>query len=131
MLSIRTASMLLLVAFALTITGCKTNPIYNVENAPVIVADDSATMSDIENAIVSAGNRLGWQMKPEKPGLITGRLKSREHLAVVEVSYTKNSYNIRYKDSENLSHEGDNIHKRYNKWVQNLEARINRELNRL
>jgi hypothetical protein len=61
---------------AIALGACTTgHQIYNVTSAPIILPPDKrANMNQITTAIMRAGTRLGWQMKPEKPGRITGRL---------------------------------------------------------
>jgi hypothetical protein len=111
--------------------GCTSRPILNVDNAPVVTAGKAATMQDVQAAIVRAGNTLGWQMIPARPGLVTGRLELRTHIAVVEVTYDAKTYSIRYKESVNLDAQGGNIHKNYNGWIENLDRGIRTELLRL
>lgn len=113
---------------ALGLAGCTSQPIQNVENAPVTTIDKKASAADVQKAILRAGAALGWQMKTVRPGLIEGRLALRKHVAVVEIPYTARSYSIRYKDSTNLGHDGDNIHRNYNGWVQNLDRNIQSQL---
>ena len=113
---------------ALALVGCRSNPIYNVSDAPVTTSTRSYSMSDVRGAILQAGASLGWQMKIVRPGLITGTLYVREHMAKVEIPYDRHSYSILYRDSSNLDYDGTNIHSNYNGWVQNLSAAINSRL---
>ena len=122
------------IAFAsvLLVAGCRTAPIHNVKDAPVNVpAGKTATLAGVEQAIVRAGNSLGWQMKVEKPGLIVGTLNLRTHTAVVDIPFTASSYSILYRSSVNLNHQGDSIHANYNGWVQNLDQAIRNQLQTL
>lgn len=113
----------------LLVAGCKTAPIYNVKDAPVNVpAGKQATMESVEQAIIRAGNGLGWQMKAEKPGLIVGTLNLRTHTAVVDIPFSASAYSIVYRSSVNLNQQGDNIHSNYNGWVQNLDKAIRSQL---
>jgi hypothetical protein len=117
------------VAAAFLAAGCRTAPIYNVKDAPVSVATgQTATLNTVEQAIIRAGNGLGWQMKVEKPGLIVGTLNLRTHTAVVDIPFTASTYSIVYKSSVNLDQQGDKIHENYNGWVQNLDQAIRRQL---
>jgi hypothetical protein len=116
-------------AAALLLVGCRTVPIHNVKDVPVNVpAGQTATLATVEQAIVRAGNSLGWQMKVEKPGLIVGTLNLRTHTAVVDIPFTTSSFSILYKNSVNLEQKGDTIHSNYNGWVQNLDQAIRRQL---
>jgi hypothetical protein len=117
------------VAAAFLVAGCRTAPIHNVKDAPVNVpTGQAATLTTVEQAIVRAGNGLGWQMKVEKPGLIVGTLNLRTHSAVVDIPFSPSAYSIVYKSSVNLDQQGDTIHPNYNGWVQNLDQAIRRQL---
>ena len=111
--------------------GCTTQPIMNVSDAPVSTNKPKASMDDIRTAIVRAGAGLGWQMTPDRPGHITGRLALRTHVAVVDIDYSLKSYSIKYKESTNLDQDGDKIHRNYNGWIQNLDKAIKTQLSLL
>ena len=120
----------ILIAAALA-TGCGTtsHPIHNVQNAPIILAPGKTlSMQQITAAIMRAGTRLGWQMNPEGPGRISGRLAVRTHTAVIDVEHNTKSYTIKYRDSTNLNAADGMIHRQYNNWIQNLDKNIRAEL---
>ena len=52
----------------------------------------------------------------------------RRHQALVEITYTDNSYAITYKDCENLDYSNGSIHRNYNRWVVNLSNTIQKEI---
>jgi hypothetical protein len=109
--------------------GCRTSLVYNVEKSPVtLYGDGQATMEQVEKAIVRAGASLGWKMKTVSPGVMVGTLAVRRHLAVVDITYNTQEYNITYKDSTALKYDGTNIHSRYNSWVQNLDQAISAQI---
>lgn len=117
------------IAFVLSLAffGCGTPPIYNVNNNAVVVpTDKTATMTDVEKAIMRAGGGLGWIMKKEKDGLIKGTLVLRTHTAVVAITYNTQTYSINYESSVNLNYDPANntIHSNYNGWIQNLNKAI-------
>lgn len=116
---------------ALILTGCRSNPIYSVSEAPVTTSSRAYNVRDVRNAIQQAGTSLGWQMQEVRRGLIVGTLYVRDHMARVEIPYDRNSYSILYRDSQNLDYDGVNIHSNYNSWVQNLSTAINQRLSRL
>ncbi|MDG4552338.1 MAG: hypothetical protein P9F19_04045 [Candidatus Contendobacter sp.] len=116
---------------ALALVGCRSNPVYNVENAPVSTSTRAYNLRDVRNAILQAGASLGWQMKDAQSGLIVGTLYVRDHMAQVEIPYDRTSYSIVYRDSQNLGYDGVNIHSNYNGWVQRLSGAINAQLSRL
>lgn len=129
--SFRLAIMLLVGMFAMTVVGCRTAPIKNVSKKPISAHDSS--MEDISKAIRAAGAGLGWLMKERSPGLITGTLNVRSHMAKVEIPYSRTSYSIRYKDSSNLKYSAQDktIHSNYNGWIQNLDNAIRSHLTML
>ena len=115
----------LAIAALATLAGCRSAPVMNVVDAPLVSAK---SMQQVEQAIVAAGNSLGWQMQPQGPGRIQGTLVLRDHRAVVDIGYTQKSYSIRYKDSSNLNYDGGSIHKNYNGWIQNLDRAIRQRI---
>jgi hypothetical protein len=121
---------ILIAAAALALGGCaSTQPVYNVQNAPVIPPPGkNLTMTEVNNAIMRAGSQLGWQMQPTGPGKISGRLALRTHLAVVDIEHDAKSYSIKYRDSQNLNFADGQIHKNYNGWIQNLDKAIRAQL---
>ncbi len=111
----------------LMLAGCRSNPVFNIENAPIEISEKHSS-NDVKKAIIRAGVGLGWQMKAKKAGHIVASLYLRKHVAIVDITYTKKSYNIKYKSSQNLSYDGTNIHSNYNSWVQNLNRQIQAQL---
>lgn len=77
----------IVIAAALLAAGCATSqPIYNVQDAPIIAPPGkNLTMTQVTTAIMRAGTKLGWQMQPERPGRISGRIALRTHTAVIDV----------------------------------------------
>ena len=116
---------------ALALVGCRSNQVYNVEGTPISTSTSGYSLRDVRDAIQQAGVSLGWQMQDVKPGLIVGTLYLRDHMAQVEIPYSRSSYSILYKDSQNLNYDGANIHSNYNGWVQRLNGAINAQLSRL
>lgn len=122
----------ILVVTALFIVACATTqPVFNVTQAPIAANKSNPSVDDIRQAIVRAGSGLGWQMNPDRPGHITGRLMLRTHSAVVDIDYTPTLYSIKYRESTNLDYEGGNIHRNYNGWIQNLDKAIKVQLQNL
>ena len=75
----------------LLLAACQASPVYNVESAP-LNAPEGATISQVTEAIKQAGIGLGWQMKPEKDGQMTGRLFLKTHVSVVDITYDTKKY---------------------------------------
>lgn len=119
----------------LLFAGCRTSPLYNVKEEPVVVPDSPPTMEQMNQVIRSAGNSLGWLMKSKAPGHTVATLHLRSHVAVVDIHYNTKTYSITYKDSTNLNYDkgADEtyIHSNYNGWIQNLDNAIKVRLNNL
>lgn len=109
---------------ALALAACTSQPIYNVEKAPV----PKATTEEVKGAILRAGAGLGWLMKPVSEGLITGTMHQRDHIAMIDIRYDAQQYSITYRDSSNLNFAGTTIHRGYNEWVQSLDRAIRTHL---
>ncbi|MBT6914673.1 MAG: hypothetical protein HOA38_04475 [Candidatus Marinimicrobia bacterium] len=114
----------IVVSLALLV-GCGTAPVRNVDSA-MIPGENS--ISTVEKAISRAGAGLGWVMTKKSDGNITGKLALRSHLAVIDITYDKSSYSIKYVDSTNLNYTGGEIHTNYNGWIENLQKAINIQL---
>ena len=129
-MKMRSLFKILLITLALALfAGCRTAPIYNVDNAPVVSSTGKALSStQVRDAIIHAGTSLGWQMAAKTPGHIIGTLYLRGTMAQVDIKYSPKSYSIEYKNSEKLKYDGKNIHKNYNGWIMNLQNRINAQL---
>jgi hypothetical protein len=113
----------------LALAACTSQPIRNVSDTPVVTGTGKpATADQVRAAIVRAGNTLGWQMTPTNPGLVTGRLALRGHIAVVDVRYSPKDYSITYKESTNLDYMNGQIHRNYNGWIENLDRDIRANL---
>lgn len=123
----RNLLLLSLIMALLGTAGCRTAPVKELNNQPV---PRGVSMSQVGNAIESAGNSLGWAMKQEYPGMMTGKLFLRDHVANIEIPFSASQYSIRYKSSQNLKYNPTKktIHSNYNGWVQNLDNAIRTRL---
>jgi len=117
-------------AFALlAAAGCNTmQPVYEVVDAPIVTDGRQLSMAEVQRAIQRAGVPLGWQIKPVKPGQLTGQLDLRTHQALVDITHTTKTYSIKYRDSTDLNAKDGQIHRNYNGWVQNLDKNIRAQL---
>jgi hypothetical protein len=104
-----------------------TKPVYNVDAAP-LNAPATATMDDIQNAIIRAGAGRGWQMRPDGEGHLVATLSVRSHFAAADIYFDKQRYSILYQQSENLDYDGSNIHNNYNKWIRTLQSDISNQM---
>jgi hypothetical protein len=108
-------------------SACATVPILNPPAAN-LPEDPKRTDVTVANAIKAAALESGWELENDGPGQMQATLRRRSHVAVVTIIYDASGYRIEYKDSTNLDHEGDRIHRGYNRWVRNLDARIRKQL---
>ena len=117
----------------LLLGACRTAPIFDVEAQPIAVSSSSYTAEDVRKAIIRAGARRGWVFSDTDEGKLVGTLSLRDHRATVDVSYSKDSYDIKYRESQNLRYDAKKnvIHSNYNGWVQNLVTDITVELSLL
>ena len=117
----------------LLLGACRTASIFDVEAQPIAVSSSSYTAEDVRKAIIRAGARRGWVFSDADEGKLVGTLSLRDHRATVDVSYSKDSYDIKYRDSQNLRYDAKKnvIHSNYNGWVQNLVTDITVELSLL
>jgi hypothetical protein len=121
---------IVLIALAIAVLGgCRTAPVYNVNDAPVVVAAGKpATMDSVKSAIQRAGVALGWQMAEAGPGVINAHIALRTHTADAVITYNTKTYSIVYRSSTNLDASGGQIHKNYNGWIENLDRDIRAQL---
>lgn len=104
-----------------TLTGCaRTAPIDQINST----VSAGHTEAQVRTAILKAGQQRQWIMSQAGPGVINGRLQSRDHVAEIRITYTASSYSINYSSSLNLLASGSKIHKSYNRWVRNLDKDI-------
>ena len=114
------------ILLAIFLSACNTSrPLTNLNNHNIeYLVDEDETLDDIRVSILRAGQVLGWETDTVKPGLIRATLHLRAHTAVVDIPYSLTDYSIVYVDSNNLDYDGQNIHRSYPRWVNNLKAKI-------
>jgi hypothetical protein len=121
----RRAAILLI---ALSIAACRTAPVLQPEIAVTTFSTEKRTEAQVADAIKRAGVERGWKIVDAGPGHLTGTLDVRKHQAVVDIAYSTTSVKIAYKDSTNLRYEDGEIHRNYNRWVNNLAESIREQL---
>lgn len=110
--------------------GCRKGvPIVEPHNG-ALASYGNLSKPAVRDAIIRAGSGIGWQMHEEKPGLIVGAWKARDHSATVEIPYSNKEYAIKYRSSENLLEGEGTIHSNYNRWVERLNRNIAAELSK-
>lgn len=116
----------------------KYRPIYEVPTQSFQGGSGLDTVEKVEQKIAAAASRLGWRVKKISPGVIHSSYQWGRHVATVRIDFDTESYSIRHQSSTNLAehtgtkdtrYEGQQvIHKRYNKYVRNLQRRIDQAL---
>jgi hypothetical protein len=100
-------------------------PIQNVHNAPVPSrSGKQLTQKQVAEAIYGGCMDKGWRTKKIGPGHIVATLDHGKLMAQVDITYDNQDYDIKYKDSRNMRHSGNLIHKRYNGWIHYLDQAI-------
>ena len=84
------------------------------------------SMEQAENAIKSGLRERQWTYKKKQPGLIEGKIVVRgKHTLWIDIAYTQHSFDINYKNSDNLNYRVDDDGMRYlhpngNSWMHNV-----------
>lgn len=108
-----------------TLAGCaRTAPVLNVSTP--ITAQYSG--DQVKRAILQAGLEREWIMTPTAPGVINGHIDQRGHVADIRINYSSSGYSITYVNSQNLLAAQGNIHRNYNRWINNLNREIQLKL---
>jgi hypothetical protein len=88
------------------------------------------SMSEVKKGISTGLIVKNWTPSNEQTGYTQGKIVVRgKHTLVVDINYTKSSFEIKYKSSNNLKHtvssEGvEKIHPNANSWMDNLKNAI-------
>jgi hypothetical protein len=115
--------------FIFVLAGCgRVQPVMNVEDTPVA---HNLQSKQVKSAIYESAENRGWLVSEIKPGLIRAKLYVRSHQAVVDIPYNDKFYSILYVESENLKYDDGQIHRNYNRWVNNLNVDIKRKLEQM
>lgn len=117
----------LLIASLLVLAGCTSKPVLNLDEhlaqAPK-VSDGQVRQAVLDNLKVR-----GWSVTANSPGLIQAEITVRsKFFAAVDIPYSAQGFQIRYRDSRELNYKDGKIHRNYNRWVLMLDRGIVREL---
>lgn len=106
----------------LFIMGCASASVYNVKTKTF---EDVSTLS-MKNAVLNAGNDLGWMMKEDGSNRIIGLMSIKEYQAKIAVDYTTDSYSIQLLEAKNMKYDAQKqmIKRGYNTWILQLESKI-------
>ncbi len=115
-------------AFLLTLVlvGCgRVQPVLNVEDTPVGV---ELTQEQVKDVIKRAATERGWIVTEKSANELSAKILVRSHSAEVSIPYNEKFYSIIYVTSSNLKATEGKIHRNYNRWVNNLNVDIQRDL---
>lgn len=118
----------LLVVVGLLVAACSNQPIYNVENRPIPVALQSASLDRIEALIIEAGQTRGWRFVRQGPGQLAASQVQPKFTANVDIVFDQRSYRITYRSSTGFRERDGTIHGHYNFWIRNLQSDIDTRL---
>jgi len=118
----------------LALAGCASHREPIRELPPIPITYELSSFQ-VEKAIMDGCKRRNWIPSKKPDGSIEAALFLRNHVAVVKITYARDSYTIRYARSENLDYVhrasgSDEIHSKYNEWVMNLVRYIDSSLER-
>jgi len=88
--------------------------------------DCKLNMKQAEKAVRSGLRARQWTHKTKKPGHLEGRIVVRgKHTLRVDIHYTGTSFDVNYKDSDNLNYKVKDdgtrrLHPNGNSWMDNL-----------
>lgn len=110
-----------------TLAGCTSKPVENIQqSAPTASIRSDAEM---QRAIVSALNKRQWLVQHVSPTEIRAEITQRgRHHAEISIPYSTSQFAIDYRSSWGLDYEDGEIHRNYNRWVNNLRNSILQEL---
>lgn len=89
------------------------------------------SLENVKRTIITASAVKGWKPTLAKNGHILATRRRAGHVAKVDISYTSDSFNIKYLDSDNMGYDGESISSIYSQWVEDLSDEIKRRLSRL
>lgn len=118
----------IIISFGLTLllVGCgRLQPIMEIQDTPISYDLQS---KQVKSAIVLAATKRGWGITEVEPGVLTAKLHLRSHIAEVMIHYDTKFYSILYVKSDNLDEDDGKIHRNYNRWINNLNVDIQRQL---
>ena len=126
----------LVAAFVATAFARGAVPVVNYDNVAFTTGTGKKPASaDVQRAIVRAANQLQWAVTSVDDNTMVASINVRgKHTVTVDISWTAETYSIRYKSSVNMNFSEQPapvIHPSYNKWIDNLRVGIQKELSQL
>jgi hypothetical protein len=118
-------------AFVLIISGCGGGMNILDIQSPISTASRNASLDSVARTIITASAFKGWQPEVSGEGHITATRHHTGHVAKVDITFTTESFNISYLDSDNMGYNGKTISPVYAQWVKELRDEIKRRLAKL
>lgn len=112
------------VAIVLVALGACNATVQNFSNQPFPSDVEKLSMKEIEATIIDAASAREWIVQREGEGQLKATYAPRSHSAQVMIAFDQKKYSIIYADSTNLGYNGTQIHRNYNRWVNNLRQDI-------
>jgi len=120
-----------LIIYAFIVAGCGGGAgILDVKSS-FSPANDNATLEQVSRKIITASAVKGWKPEYLAAGHISAVRRRSGHVAKVDIFYTTSSFQIKYKDSDNMDYSGTSISSTYGDWVEELRDEIKRRLSEL
>lgn len=96
---------------------------------PTQKVSPAKSLTAMQQIVTQSAERYKWDIVSNKPGLLALSYGRTGKWAVkVDVEYTGSQYTIKYKDSFGLDYQVKNgvadIHRNYNRWINNLNTEI-------
>ncbi len=113
-----------LIVFA--VVGCSsTRPIYNVDTF-LFPSDsvDKLSQATLDEIAVATGVTQGWQFVADGPGHFVASRQEQSASAMVDVTISMDSLDIKYRSSKNLGAGDGKIEPIYNRWIRKLKYGI-------
>ncbi len=122
--------MLIIRAFVIVLSlfilsGCGGQKIVNISQP---VKKVKVSRSQMQNAIIDAANKSGWELSKVSDGHLIAQYNTSKHMAKADVEYSSNFYNIHYLESKNLQKSGNSIDENYNNWIKAFNKHIHANL---
>ena len=114
-----------------TLAGCGggTN-ILNIQS-PITIHSGNNSLDTVTRTIITASAFKSWRPEVAGPGHIVATRRQSGHVAKVNITFSSDSFNISYLDSDNMGYDGKNISPVYGQWVKELRDEIKRRLSAL
>ena len=127
---------ILLVVSLCLLGAVQAHPVEMVEMGRHSLVDAAKPLSAeaVRHAIVDGAAIEDWRPAADQPGIVTLARNSGagQHLAVVDVLYDTQGWQIVYRSSDNMNYErtdqGVVIRSLYNKWIEKLDIDIRHAL---